>query len=96
MVDLPGAHVSRALVVTVLETNNSGVEQEIMRKDDGSECIVIWYAILIWLIRKLSSSPGSVDADCLRDDSGASLPHSARSLRCPFERLTVAMNISWQ
>ena len=41
MVDLPGAHVSRALVVTVLETNNLGVEQEIMRKDDGSERVVI-------------------------------------------------------
>ena len=64
MVDLPGAHASCALVVTVLETNTLGVEQEIMRKYDGSECIVIWYAILIWLMRKLSSSPGSVEVDC--------------------------------
>ena len=41
MVDLPGAHVLCALVVTVLETNTSAVKQGIMRGDGGSECIVI-------------------------------------------------------
>ena len=76
--------------------NTSTVKQGIGRGDSGSEWTVIWYAILIWLARKLSSRPGSADVDCLRDNPGAGLLHSAHSLPSPLGSSPVAVVVSWQ
>lgn len=76
--------------------NTSTVKQGIGRGDSNSEYTVIWYAIFIWLARKLSIRPGSAGVDCLRDNPGAGLPHSAHSLPSPLGRLSVAVVVSWQ